>query len=298
MTSPEVLSLHRRPTVAVATGGGAMALVGGSTAVSALLASAPLMSVQAARYAVAAVLLVVAARLGRRRLHRPRGREWAWLAGVTGSGLVLFNVALVRGAEHAEPAVFGVAVASVPLVLAVLGPLLDGHPPHRRLRLAAGLVTVGAVLVTGLGRSDGVGLLWAVLVLACEAGFTLLALPLLDRHGPWGVSVHTTWLAAGVFAVLGLVTEGPRVLTGLGTTELLAAGYLAVGVTAVAFVLWYGAVARLGAGRAGLLTGIAPIAAAVAGLLLGGPVPGVAVWLGIAVVVAGLTVGLRPGRPG
>jgi hypothetical protein len=33
---------------------------------------------------------------------------------------------------------------------------------------------------------------WAVVVFGCEAAFTLLAIPVLGRHGPWGVSVHTT----------------------------------------------------------------------------------------------------------
>jgi drug/metabolite transporter (DMT)-like permease len=58
-------------------------------------------------------------------------------------------------------------------------------------------------------------------------------------------------------------------------------------------VLWYGAVAHLGADRAGLLTGVAPVAAAAAGVALGLPAPGPAVWVGIAAVVCGLVLGLR-----
>jgi drug/metabolite transporter (DMT)-like permease len=73
----------------------------------------------------------------------------------------------------------------------------------------------------------------------------------------------------------------------------LAVGYLALAVTAVAFVLWYTGVSRLGPGRAGLLTGVAPVAAAITGVLLGGPVPRPQVWAGIAVVVAGQVLGLR-----
>jgi drug/metabolite transporter (DMT)-like permease len=64
-------------------------------------------------------------------------------------------------------------------------------------------------------------------------------------------------------------------------------------VTAIAFVLWYTSVDRLGAGRAGLLTGVAPIAAAVTGVALGGPLPRPLVWAGVATVVAGLALGLR-----
>jgi drug/metabolite transporter (DMT)-like permease len=63
-------------------------------------------------------------------------------------------------------------------------------------------------------------------------------------------------------------------------------------VTALAFVLWYSAVGRLGPGRAGLFTGLVPIVATVGGLLLGGPVPRPAVWIGVTVVLAGLSVGL------
>jgi drug/metabolite transporter (DMT)-like permease len=160
------------------------------------------------------------------------------------------------------------------------------------------VVTAGAALVQGFGRADGIGLLWAAVIFACEAGFTLLAVPLLGRHGPLGVSVHATWLAAVVFGAGGVVREGPGAVFRLHRDDLLAGAYLAVAVTALAFVLWYTCVQRLGSARAGLLTGIAPIAAAAAGVALGGPAPSLPVWAGIAVVAAGLAVGLRPGGPG
>ncbi|WP_342782451.1 EamA family transporter [Vallicoccus soli] len=276
----------------------AMACVGGSVAASAELAGAPLLTAQALRYAAACLLLVVLARAAGRPLHRPAGREWAWLAGVAGSGLVLFNVALVRGAEHAEPAVLGVAVACVPLLLAAAGPVLEGRRPAARVLAAAAAVTAGAALVQGAGRSDATGLSWALVVLGCEAGFTLLALPVLRRHGPWGVSVHATWLAAAALALLGAALEGPGAALRIAPREAAALAYLAVAVTALAFVLWYGCVARLGAGRAGLLTGVAPVVAAAAGTALGGPAPRPLVWLGTALVAAGLAAGLRPTGPG
>jgi drug/metabolite transporter (DMT)-like permease len=275
-----------------ALGALAMVFVGGSVAVSGVLAHGPMYTAQAIRYAVASLILVAVARVNGRTVPRPRGRDWAWLLGVTGSGLVVFNLALVRGSAHAEPAVIGVAVACVPLLLAIIGPIQAGHRPRPTVIAAALLVTAGAALVQGLGRSDPTGIAWAAVVFACEAGFTLLAIPVLGRLGPWGVSVHTTWLAAVVFAGLGAVRDGPAALLRLSTRDLLAIGFLAVAVTAVAFILWYSCVASLGAGRAGLLTGIAPIAAAATGVLLGGPLPRAAVWLGIAVVAAGLTLGL------
>ncbi|WKD30875.1 DMT family transporter [Streptomyces xanthophaeus] len=273
-----------------------MALVGSSVTVSRALVDAPLFTTQALRYAAAALLLFGLARAARVTIQRPQGREWLWLAGIAATGLVLFNVAVVRGVAHAEPAVIAVAVASVPILLGLLGPFLEGRRPSRRVLLAAPVVVAGAVLVEGTGRTDAAGVAWAALALGCEAAFTLLAVPVLRRHGAWGVSVHAVWLGALMLAGLAVAFESPAELSSLGRSQWAAAGYLAVMVTAVAFLLWYRTVAAVGTGRAGLLAGIAPLAAAGAGVLTGSGVPGPAVWLGLLVVIAGLAAGLRPDR--
>jgi drug/metabolite transporter (DMT)-like permease len=269
-----------------------MVCVGSSVAVSQALVDAPLFTVQAARYALAVVLLLALAFAARRPLPRPRGTDWAWLAGVSATGLVLFNVGVVRGVEHAEPAVIGIAVATVPLVLATAGPLLSRSRPVPALLVAAGIVTAGAALVHGGGRTDLAGVGWATLVLVTEAAFTLLAVPVLARLGPWAVSLHACWLAAVALAVLGVTIEGPHAITRLHPDDIAAAVHLAVVVTALAFVLWYSAVRGIGPGRAGLFTGVVPVTAAAGGTLLGGPAPSPVVWLGIAVVFVGLTLGL------
>src|SRR5690348_4330976 len=79
----------------VAAGTGAMICVGGSVAVSGVLAHAAVFTAEALRYAVACLILLILARLAGRRLVLPRGAEWLWLSGVAATGLVLFNVALV-----------------------------------------------------------------------------------------------------------------------------------------------------------------------------------------------------------
>ena len=163
-----------------------MVCVGGSVAVSKTLAGAPVFTAEAVRYGAACLLLVGLARLTGRRLSRPRGAEWLWLSGIAVTGLVVFNLALVEGSGHAEPAVLGVAVACVPALLAVIGPLLEGTRPRSSMVAAALVVTCGAGLVQGLGRTDAIGVAWAATVFGCEAAFTLLALPVLSRHGRGG----------------------------------------------------------------------------------------------------------------
>lgn len=135
----------------LAPGALGMVLVGSSVTVSRSLVHAPLFATQAVRYAAAALLLLAFARAARVPILRPRGREWLWLAGIAATGLALFNVAVVRGVAHAEPAVIAVAVASAPVLLGVLGPLLEGRRPSRRILVAAVVVVAGAVLVEGRG---------------------------------------------------------------------------------------------------------------------------------------------------
>jgi len=295
--STRTIAPERSRTRQIAIGAFAMTLVGSSVGVSHVLISAPLFTAQAIRYAVAGGILLALAKRARVSLSRPRGLEWLWLSGIAALGLVLFNVAIVRGVAHAEPAVIAVAVACVPVVLGVAGPLLERRAPSRRVLIAAVIVTAGSALVEGTGHTDGVGLAWAAVALVCEAAFTLLAVPVLPRHGAWGVSVHSVWIGTVMLAVLSLSTEGTGAVTRLTGADWAAMGYLAVMVTAVAFLLWYSTVAALGAGLVGLLTGIAPLSAAAVGVVISGRVPGLPVWCGVLVVIAGLSTGLSGARP-
>lgn len=280
------------PVRSLVRGATGMALVGGSIGVSHTLVSAPLFTTQAVRYLAAALVLAGLARVLGVTVVRPRGREWLWLVGIAGIGLVLFNVAVVRGVAHAEPAVIAVALACVPVVIGIVGPLLERRSPSSRVLVAAVVVTAGSVLVEGAGRTDAEGVAWAAVAMAAEAAFTLLAVPVLARHGAWGVSLHSVWLGAAMLVVLGVTTEGVGAVGALTAGDWAAIAYLAIMVTAVAFVLWYSAIAAAGSGPVGLLTGVAPVSAALVGVALGTRVPGPLVWVGMAVVVAGLAIGL------
>ena len=189
----------------------AIAMVGGSVAISGVLATAPMYTAEAVRYAVACLLLVLFARVAGQRLVMPRGTEWLWLGGVALTGSVLFNIALVQGPgtrnRPCSASQWPVSRRCWPC--SAHWPTAGG--PAGPGWAAALVVTCGAALVTGLGRTDAIGVGWAAVVLGCDAAFTLLAMPVLGRHGPWGVSVHATWIAAVVYGGIGLVHEGrPR----------------------------------------------------------------------------------------
>jgi hypothetical protein len=107
--------------------------------------------------------------------------------------------------------------------------------------------------------------------------------------------VHLVWIGAVMLAGLGVAAEGTGAVARLTAADWAAMAYLAMLVTAVAFLLWCSAVVSLGAGRVGLLTGIAPVSAALSGIVTGSHAPSPLVWSGILVVISGLAGGLRAG---
>src|SRR4051812_37149046 len=110
------------PLAATAT----FALVGSSFAASRRLSGYPLAPGQAVRYALAALILLAVAR---GRLPRIGLRDALLLGALAASGLAAFNAFVVHGAAASDPALVGVVVGTVPVVLAILGPLQRGLRP-------------------------------------------------------------------------------------------------------------------------------------------------------------------------
>jgi drug/metabolite transporter (DMT)-like permease len=179
------------------------------------------------------------------------------------------------------------------VVLAFAGPLLEGRQVTGRVVLAAVVVAGGAAGVQWAGGGmSATGLLLALGALACEAGFSLLAVPHLARLGPLAVSAYACLLAVPMLAVWSLVAEGPTLP--LPDAEQGAAfAYLAFGVTTFGFICWYSAVGLLGVERAGLFSGVLPISALAVSAALGVAEITPERLLAVAVVAGGVTLGVR-----
>ncbi|WP_051761593.1 DMT family transporter [Microbispora rosea] len=281
----------------VAGAAGAMFLVGTLAAVSGVIADYPVYGGQALRYALAAVILLAVARARGLGLVRLRQREWALLAALSLTGLVLFNVCVVEATRAAGPALPGIVLGTVPLALALVGPIFTGARPSPRVVAAGLVVAAGASLATGAGSGNLPGLLWSLGALVCELCFSLLALPLLPLIGPLRLSAWTAALAVPFLLVAGLALDGRHVLRAPTAAEAGGLVYLALVVTTVAFFLWYRSLPRLGADRAGLFAGMIPVGALATAALLGIAVPSAADLAGAALVISGIALGLRSPSP-
>lgn len=275
--------------------------VGGSIAVTPFIADFPVLAGQAGRYTLAALALGAALpRLdpGARRRARLTGPQLLRLAVAAATGSAGFNVLLVAASRHADPAAIGAVVGASPVVLAVLGaPRVGGRLPRPRAAVVAGalLASGGVVVLQGGGRSSATGLLLACGVLACEVSFTLVATPLLPVLGPARVSAWSCGLAAALLATASVATgEAVRLPT---TTEGGTLLYQGLVMTAVAFVLWYRGVDRLGADRAGSAMAAAPVAAAATAALVGTGAITVTTAIGAALVAVGVLAAVRDVSP-
>jgi len=275
-----------------------MLLVGTSTAVSATVADYPVYVGQSLRYALAAAILLAVVR--HRRLPRVRltPREVLLLVALAATGLAGFNLFLVEATRHAGPAMIGTVVGAVPLVLALAGPLAERRRPAPRTVVAAAVVALGAAVAAGLGSGSPQGLLLSLGALAGEVAFSLLAVPLLPRLGPLRVAAYPAALSVPLLLAAGLALDGPAALRLPTAGEAAAFVYLGAVVTAAAFFLWYDALRRLGADRAGLFAGLVPVGALLTTVALGLGHVGPADVAGALLVAAGVALGLRRPRRG
>ncbi|MBE1484949.1 drug/metabolite transporter (DMT)-like permease [Plantactinospora soyae] len=303
---------------------GGMVIVGSSVSISQLIVDYPHLTGQAARYALAALVLFAIARAapgfltGDADPARPQGtgwptrREWLILTALAGTGLVAFNACILIALPHADPAVVGTFIGASPLGLALLGPLLRGRRPTVRLVAAAGLVVAGTALVQGNGRTDAIGVLASIGALGGEVSFSLLAAAVLPRLGPVRVAAYSCALAVPLSLLVAL-PAGELARWRLPTVvEGTVLGYLAAFMTVVAFLAWFTGLRRLGVERAGVLVGLMPVATLVTAAVQAGRVPDLGQSAGVLVVAIGLAAGVsasggaalrraersRPRRPG
>lgn len=276
----------------IAFAGGATVAVGSSVAVLGLLTDYPALGGQAVRYAAAAALLAAFAATGRRGMPRISWSDALQLAALAVTGLVAFNLLLLAALEQAEPATVGVVIGCVPVVLALTGPVLARQKPDARVVAGAVVVVLGAAVVQGVGETTLSGFLLSLGALVGEALFSLLAVSLLPRLGPLVLSTYVCAMAAGGLAAAALVIDGGQALPLPEADEAAAIAYLAVAVTAVAFVAWYSGVGRLGVERAGLFAGLIPVSTLCCAAAIGTGSLGLVEAVGVLVVGVGVSFGV------
>lgn len=221
----------------------------------------------------------------------PRGRTlvvlvlWgaAWFGG--------YSLALNAAELRLDAGTTALLVNVSPLLVGLFAGLLLGEGFPARLLIGMSVALLGVVAIasaTWTGRGDAIGVLLALLAAVLYASSVIVQKRLLIRVD----ALTVTWLGCLVGAAVCL-PFAPGLIAALGSappSAVLGVVYLGVFPTAIAFVTWGYALARMSAGRLAASTYVVPPLVVLMSWVLLAEAPAILALAGGAVCLAGVAI--------
>ena len=252
------------------------------------------LSYAAPRFAIATILFVVIAYLreGDLRLERRDLRRVAFWGAVA---IASNQVAFMWSFEFASASTVALIFGTLPIFAGIFSQLLGVDRLGTRRWLAAAVSFSGVALVAlgavgGLSASLG-GILLSLYAPASFALYSITLAPLVRKYGTFRVNALASLFCLPVL----LAAAAPQLAqTDWGSIDGLAwAGlaYSALLAYALTNLMWFVAVARVGAARASVYANLQPFLGAVFALVLLSEEMGPLQWAGGAAIATGIVLG-------
>lgn len=254
----------------------------------------------AVRYAVSAV--AIAALAVATKVRRPSPRSLA-LSAVLGLPIVgVYGLLLYVGEQSTSGGLSSILIAIVPMLTALFAlPVLPGDSLRRTgyLGIAVGFVGVILLVFPPAGITLAATVWGPIAVVGSAVSFAVGSVVLRVKRPEgetlWGVSVQ--FAAATVFLFAVLPVAEPHSALPLSNDVLLSLAYLVILPSVVGYALYFSLHHRVGPSRANIVAYVNPVAAVTIGtLLFAEPFEWWEIF-GFALIVVGLTLVLRRGRP-
>ncbi|WP_037409907.1 DMT family transporter [Candidatus Solirubrobacter pratensis] len=218
------------------------------------------------------------------------------LALILGLTAVAFPFLLITFGEHVVPSgLTAVLISPTSLFVALFAPAIDpSERIDRRQAAGMGLGLLGVAMVVGVDSVSTAGeFLGALAMVGAAAFYGLSTFVVKGRFGHLA-SMQTSWISV---TVAGVVTLPVAIATTPGHTPTLGASAAlvvlgAVG-TAIAFVIFYKLINEIGAGRASLVSYLAPGVALFYGAVFRDEAITVAAVAGLALILGGVYIASR-----
>jgi drug/metabolite transporter (DMT)-like permease len=227
-------------------------------------------------------------------------RARPWWALLLGLAAVAAPFLLITFGEHVVPSgLTAVLISPASLFVALLAPLIDASETIDRRQGLGMLMGLGGVaLVVGVESIGTVAQFLGALAMVGAAFFYGVTTFIVKGRYGHLAAMQTSWISVTVAGVatlpVALATTPGHTPTAGSAAALLV---LAVVGTALGFIIYYQLINGFGAGRASLVSYVAPGVALFYGAIFRGEAITVAAVLGLVLILAGVAIASRPRRP-
>jgi drug/metabolite transporter (DMT)-like permease len=244
---------------------------------------------------VAALVLLVALRGAARGALADMRRRPLWAIALSTVAVCFPFMLITLGELEVPSGLTAVLISPAALFVALFAPFID---PSERIgrSQAVGMLAglAGVALVVGVESIHSVGqFLGAIAMIAAAASYALSGFVVKRRYGRL-TAIQTSFVSLSVAATLTLpvaIATAPSETPGVrAVSALVALG--AVG-TALAFVIFYKLIAEMGAGRASLVSYLAPGVALFYGAVFRHEAITVAAIAGLVLILGGVAIASR-----
>ena len=255
-----------RPVVVLAYATAALALSAQWIAAKVALRSAPPLELSTMRFAVASVIFVLLAIATRTPLPLHR---WRPVTAAAAFGLLGFNSLAFLGLQLTPASDSALIIpTTIPVATALLATFI-GEPMTRRKLLGFSVATAGAALVVVAGQQAGseasasrlVGNLLQLASAVCWGACLTISVRVIRTEGVLGFVTMASLIGTAMLFPLGFLEHGYRDLPAWAPEAWRAIAVLGLISTVVAFLIFFWAVRRFGAGLAAMISYLAPVAA-------------------------------------
>jgi drug/metabolite transporter (DMT)-like permease len=242
----------------------------------------------------AALLLPVA--IGRRELA-PLAAHWRWIAVFALVEIIVPWLLLSEAETRLSSSLSGLLIASVPVLVAVLGRLTGGQDrltPARWAGLAVGIGGVALLVADGGAAGDAVSVAEVLGVAVCYSIGPLVAARKLSDLPSLGLTAVCLAAAAVVYAPLAALTWPHRAPS---ASVLGSLAGLAVVCTALAFLAFFALIGEAGPARASVITYVNPAVAVALGVVVLGEHLTAVMAVAFALILGGSVLATRTAGP-
>jgi drug/metabolite transporter (DMT)-like permease len=275
----------------------AMIIVGSSVVVGKVItAHVPVFLASTLRLAIGLPILVLLTRQTRFDLRKLKARDYVALFLQALTGVFLFNVLLLYALDYTTAIDSGIITSMTPAVIGVISWLFLRE--HLSLNVCGGIIlTVCGVLAINVfgtvtrADSGAAPLLGNLLVFGAvigEALFTIFRKLTAERVPALASATLVTTFGLLIFLPLGVYEAIAFDFTRISTGDLLIFLYYGIGVTTMAYILWFSGVEKVPASTAAVFTGVLPVSTVILSVLILGEQSTTAHLVGLACVLGGI----------